>query len=156
MEAEIISQTKGKKTISFVKRRRKHSSKTKKGHRQNITLLKVVDIKASEKNIKQDNHFEIIGKSQTTDITKKSLPEKKPVKKLATKSSSQPEAQPSEKVKSKPGRIKSSTKNSSQSKTVAAKGKSKDNITAKKGAQLLSGEDKNLKKRSTTEKKLTK
>ena len=116
----------------------------------------MVDIKASEKNIKQDNHFEIIGKAQTTNITKKSLPEKKPVKKLATKSSSQPKTQPSENVKSKPGKIKSPTKNSSQSKTVAAKGKSKDNITAKKGAQLRSGEDKNLKKRSTTEKKVTK
>ena len=37
-------QIKDKKVISFVKRRRKSSSKSKKGHRQQITLLKITDI----------------------------------------------------------------------------------------------------------------
>ena len=49
VEAEILSQTKGKKTINFVKRRRKHSSQRKKGHRQNLTVLKVLEIKSDEK-----------------------------------------------------------------------------------------------------------
>ena len=44
VQATVIDQIKGKKVISFVKRRRKSSSKTKKGHRQQITLLKITDI----------------------------------------------------------------------------------------------------------------
>ena len=44
VQAEVIDQIKGDKTISFVKRRRKHSSKRTKGHRQQLTLLRVTDI----------------------------------------------------------------------------------------------------------------
>ena len=47
VQAEIIDQIKGVKTINFVKRRRKHSSKRTKGHRQQLTLLRVTDILAS-------------------------------------------------------------------------------------------------------------
>jgi large subunit ribosomal protein L21 len=42
--AEVIDQIKGEKLIHFVKRRRKHSSQRKKGHRQQLTLLRVTDI----------------------------------------------------------------------------------------------------------------
>ena len=45
--AEVIEQTKNKKVISFVKRRRKHSSQRTRGHRQNVTVLRVTDILAS-------------------------------------------------------------------------------------------------------------
>ncbi|MEM7473228.1 MAG: 50S ribosomal protein L21 [Pseudomonadota bacterium] len=44
VQAEVIDQIKGVKTINFVKRRRKHSSKRTKGHRQQLTLLRVTDI----------------------------------------------------------------------------------------------------------------
>ena len=44
VQAEIIDQIKGPKTINFVKRRRKHSSKRTKGHRQQLTLLRITDI----------------------------------------------------------------------------------------------------------------
>ncbi|MEP3346188.1 MAG: 50S ribosomal protein L21 [Litoreibacter sp.] len=44
VQAEVIDQIKGIKTINFVKRRRKHSSKRTKGHRQQLTLLRVTDI----------------------------------------------------------------------------------------------------------------
>lgn len=47
VQAEVIDQIKGEKTINFVKRRRKHSSKRTKGHRQQLTLLRVTDILAS-------------------------------------------------------------------------------------------------------------
>ena len=47
VQAEVIEQIKGPKTINFVKRRRKHSSKRTKGHRQQLTLLRVTDILAS-------------------------------------------------------------------------------------------------------------
>lgn len=44
VQAEVIDQIKGEKTINFVKRRRKHSSKRTKGHRQQLTLVKITDI----------------------------------------------------------------------------------------------------------------
>ncbi len=47
VQAEVIEQIKGPKTINFVKRRRKHSSKRTKGHRQQLTLIRVTDILAS-------------------------------------------------------------------------------------------------------------
>jgi large subunit ribosomal protein L21 len=46
VQAEVIEQIKGVKTINFVKRRRKHSSKRTKGHRQQLTLLRITDILA--------------------------------------------------------------------------------------------------------------
>ena len=44
VQAEVIDQIKGDKVIHFVKRRRKHSSKRTKGHRQKLTLLKITDV----------------------------------------------------------------------------------------------------------------
>src|SRR6056300_587202 len=44
VQAEVIDQIKGPKTINFVKRRRKHSSKRTKGHRQKLTLVRIKDI----------------------------------------------------------------------------------------------------------------
>ncbi len=44
VQAEVIDQIKGEKVIHFVKRRRKHSSKRTKGHRQQLTLLRITDI----------------------------------------------------------------------------------------------------------------
>ncbi len=47
VQAEVVEQTRSKKTINFVKRRRKHSSQRKKGHRQPLTLVKITSILAS-------------------------------------------------------------------------------------------------------------
>ena len=47
VQAEVIDQIKGEKTIHYVKRRRKHSSQRTKGHRQQLTLLRVTDVLAS-------------------------------------------------------------------------------------------------------------
>ena len=44
VQAEVIDQIKGPKTINFVKRRRKHSSQRKKGHRQQLTLVRISEI----------------------------------------------------------------------------------------------------------------
>ena len=44
MQAEVIDQIKGEKTIHYVKRRRKHSSQRTKGHRQHLTLVRVTDV----------------------------------------------------------------------------------------------------------------
>ena len=47
VQAEVVDQIKGDKVIHFVRRRRKHSSKRTKGHRQQLTLLKITEILAS-------------------------------------------------------------------------------------------------------------
>ena len=47
VQADVIDQLKGEKTIKFVKRRRKHSSKRTRGHRQYLTLVRVTDILAT-------------------------------------------------------------------------------------------------------------
>ncbi|MDG3039906.1 50S ribosomal protein L21 [Roseicyclus marinus] len=47
VQATVIDQIKGEKLIHYVKRRRKHSSQRKKGHRQKLTLVRITDILAS-------------------------------------------------------------------------------------------------------------
>lgn len=47
VQAEVIDQIKGEKLIHFVKRRRKHSSQRTKGHRQQLTLVRVTEILTS-------------------------------------------------------------------------------------------------------------
>ena len=96
IEAEILNQTKGNKVIHFVKRRRKHSSQRKKGHRQDLTILKVLDIKSDQK-INGDSSFEILGKvsKEPKKITAKSKlvtkePEKINIKSKENVSSSSP------------------------------------------------------------------
>jgi len=44
VQAEVIDQIKGEKVIHFVKRRRKHGSQRTKGHRQQLTVLRVTEI----------------------------------------------------------------------------------------------------------------
>ena len=46
VKAEVLEQLKGPKTIAFVKRRRKHSSQRKRGHRQHLTRVRIIDILA--------------------------------------------------------------------------------------------------------------
>jgi large subunit ribosomal protein L21 len=45
VKAEIIEQARGPKVISFKKRRRKNS-KRKRGHRQDLTLVRIVEVVA--------------------------------------------------------------------------------------------------------------
>jgi large subunit ribosomal protein L21 len=44
VQAEVVDQIRGEKVIHFVRRRRKHSSKRRKGHRQYLTVVKVTSI----------------------------------------------------------------------------------------------------------------
>ena len=46
VKAEVLEQIRGPKLIHYVKRRRKHSSQRRKGHRQNLTVVKITDISA--------------------------------------------------------------------------------------------------------------
>jgi len=47
VRAEVVEQFRGPKTISFKKRRRKHGSARRKGHRQYLTRVKITQILAS-------------------------------------------------------------------------------------------------------------
>lgn len=47
VQATVIDQIKGDKTIHFVRRRRKHSSKRTKGHRQKLMLVRITEVMAS-------------------------------------------------------------------------------------------------------------
>lgn len=44
VKAEVLEQVKADKVITFVKRRRKHSSKRTRGHRQKLTEVKITEI----------------------------------------------------------------------------------------------------------------
>jgi large subunit ribosomal protein L21 len=46
VSAEIVEHSRGPKVIAFKKRRRKHS-KRKRGHRQDLTIVKITGISAS-------------------------------------------------------------------------------------------------------------
>ena len=47
VQADVIDTIKGEKVINYVKRRRKHSSQRTKGHRQQLTLVRITDILAT-------------------------------------------------------------------------------------------------------------
>jgi len=46
VKAEVLEQFRGPKVISFKKRRRKHSSQRKRGHRQYLTRVRITEILA--------------------------------------------------------------------------------------------------------------
>ena len=47
LRAEVLEQMLGPKVVSYKKRRRKHSSQRKRGHRQQLTRVRITDISAS-------------------------------------------------------------------------------------------------------------
>jgi len=91
VQAEVIDQIKGEKTIHYVKRRRKHSSQRTKGHRQHLTLVRVTDILASgaEKSGVKDaigTHAARVAAHNNAPAEAKAAPAKKaPAKKATTK-----------------------------------------------------------------------
>jgi large subunit ribosomal protein L21 len=44
VKGEVLEQLRGPKVIAFVKRRRKHSSQRRRGHRQYLTRVRITDI----------------------------------------------------------------------------------------------------------------
>ena len=135
VDAEILSQTKGEKTINFVKRRRKHSSQRKKGHRQNLTVLKVLDIDLDQKlSSPNEAGFEIIGKVKvvnkpkvvnkvqdknkavTTALNKDNQEKKQPPKSVAEKKSvASKENKPLEKKAKATKKVKTATETTKKS-----------------------------------------
>ena len=79
VEAEIMDHSRAAK-ITVFKKKRRHNYRRKKGHKQNITNLKILSINASQGKTKASDTEE----KKTT--TKKAAPKKVATKKVATKS----------------------------------------------------------------------
>ena len=86
--AEVIDQIKGDKVIHFVKRRRKHGSKRTKGHRQQLTLLRVTDI--MEKGADKSGVKAAIGAGS---VSTAAVAAAKPAKKAAASKEEAPKAE---------------------------------------------------------------
>ncbi|MEM9473888.1 MAG: 50S ribosomal protein L21 [Pseudomonadota bacterium] len=88
VQAEVVDQIKGEKVINFVKRRRKHSSKRTKGHRQQLTLLRVTEI--LEKGADKSGVKAAIGAGSVAAVAVEAA---KPAKKAAPKKEAAPKAE---------------------------------------------------------------
>jgi len=89
VQAEVIEQIKADKVIHFVRRRRKHSSKRTKGHRQQLTLLRVTDI--LEKGADKSGVKAAVGAGSVVAVAAVTA---KPAKKAAPKAEAAPKAAP--------------------------------------------------------------
>ena len=102
VQADVIDQIKSEKTIKFVKRRRKHSSKRTRGHRQHLTLVRVTEI--LESGAEKSKVQEAIGSGSVDFNFSETVASKKPV--AAKKKTEKPiketvkkETKPAKKVK---------------------------------------------------------
>ena len=93
VQADVIDQIKGPKTINFVKRRRKHSSQRKKGHRQQLTLVRITDI--LEKGADKSGVMAAVNGAGFAVAAGAVLEAAKPAKKMAEpKKAEKPKAEP--------------------------------------------------------------
>ena len=123
VQATVIDQIKDKKVVSFVKRRRKSSSKSKKGHRQQITLVKITDILetgADKTNVQEAKS----GKGLKIDYASK-VSTKKKTEKAVSKAKVGPK---------KEAPVKKETKAKTETKTVKAASKT---ATTKKKTETV-------------------
>ncbi len=101
VQAEVVDQIKGEKLIHFVKRRRKHGSKRTKGHRQQLTLIKVTDL--LEKGADKSGVMAALGAGSAAmpaaTAPKKAAPKKAAPKKAEPKSEAKPEPKAAAKPK---------------------------------------------------------
>ena len=92
VQAEILDQIRGPKVINYVKRRRKHSSQRKKGHRQEFTavLIDGIKSKAQKSSETKDEPVAEAKKPETEKAApkekevKKAVPDKEPLEKAET------------------------------------------------------------------------
>ena len=91
VQADVIDQIKGEKLIHFVKRRRKHGSKRTKGHRQQLTLLRVTEI--LEKGADKSGVKAAIGAGSVAGVAVAAAAASKPAKKAAPKKEAAPKAE---------------------------------------------------------------
>jgi len=113
VQAEVVDQIRGEKVINYKKRRRKHSSQRKKGHRQHLTVIKVTDI--LEKGGDKTGVMAAIGSGAVSGfaVAAAAAPEKAPVKKKAepkAKAEPKPKAEAKPKAEPKPKKAKAEPK----------------------------------------------
>ena len=85
VSAEIIAQAKSEKVIVFKKRRR-HNYRRKNGHRQQMTLLRIVSVGAEEKKAKK----EAAPKEAKVEKAEVAPAAEKPAKKAPAKKAAKP------------------------------------------------------------------
>ena len=68
VKAEVLEQLRGEKVISFKKRRRKHSSQRKRGHRQYLTRVRITDILAGGEKAAQAKAKAPVEKAAESDV----------------------------------------------------------------------------------------
>ncbi|MEM1364040.1 MAG: 50S ribosomal protein L21 [Pseudomonadota bacterium] len=90
VQAEVVDQIKGDKVIHFVKRRRKHGSQRTKGHRQQLTVLRVTDI--LEKGGDKSGVKAAIGAGSVAGVAVAAAAAKAPAKKAEKKAEPKAEA----------------------------------------------------------------
>ncbi|MEM9426351.1 MAG: 50S ribosomal protein L21 [Pseudomonadota bacterium] len=88
VQADVVDQIKGDKVIHFVRRRRKHSSKRTKGHRQQLTLLKITEV--LEKGGDKSGVKAAVGAGSVVAVAAATA---KPAKKAAPKKEEAPKAE---------------------------------------------------------------
>lgn len=147
VQAEVIDQIKGPKTINFVKRRRKHSSKRTKGHRQKLTLVRIKDI--LEKGADKSGVKAAIGAGSVpyvaTPVVEAAPAEKKPAaKKAAAKpaAAKKPAAAAKPAAAKKPATAKKPAAAKASAEKPAAKTAAAKKPAAKKPAAKKSAADK--------------
>ena len=124
VQATVIDQIKDKKVVSFVKRRRKSSSKSKKGHRQQITLVKITDILetgADKTNVQEAKS----GKGLKIDYATK-VSTKKKTEKVVSKAKAGPKK---EALVKKEAKVKTETKPAKAASKTATTKKKTETVT---------------------------
>ena len=91
VQAEILEQGKGPKTIKYVKRRRKHSSQRRRGHRQQLTTVRITDI-LTKGALKSGVAAAIGGAGFVPAAAEKAAPKAKTTKKKAEPKAEAPKA----------------------------------------------------------------
>ena len=141
VQAEVIDQIKGPKTINFVKRRRKHSSKRTKGHRQKLTLVRIKDI--LEKGAEKSGVKVAIGTGSVphvaTPVVEAAPAEKKPA---AKKAAAKPAAAKKTAAAKKPATAKKPAAAKASAEKPAAKTAAAKKPAAKKPAAKKPAADK--------------
>ncbi|NOX42110.1 MAG: 50S ribosomal protein L21 [Alphaproteobacteria bacterium] len=130
VQAEILDQAKGPKLIHYVKRRRKHSSQRKKGHRQQLTILRVTEILA--KGATKSGVTAAIGAGSVVTVADAPVAKKAPAKKAAPKKA---EAAVAEKAPAKKAAAKTAEKKPAAAKTAAKKPTAKKSAAKKPAAK---------------------
>ena len=128
VEARVVSQTRGSKIIIFRRKRRKNHRRTK-GHRQELTLLKITDINTSGKKAVAPAE-KAAAKAQTKPAAKKAAASaEKAAAKAQTKSAAKKAAAPAKKAAVKSATAK---KAAAPKKATAKKAAAPKKATAKK------------------------